>query len=53
MHADSALLIRTTAVDGTAALVTVVTASLFIFFKLHPLLVLAGAALAGAIGLVG
>ena len=51
--ASAALLIRTTTVDWTAAAVTVVAASLFIFSKLHPLLILAGAAVAGAIGLVG
>jgi chromate transporter len=51
--ASAALLIRSTTVDWTAALVTVVTAWLFIFTKLHPMLILGGAALAGAVGLVG
>jgi chromate transporter len=51
--ASAALLIQSTTVDWTAALVTVVTAWLFIFTKLHPMLILGGAALAGAIGLVG
>jgi chromate transporter len=51
--ASAALLINTTAVDWTALLVTVVTASLFIFSKLHPMLILGGAAAVGAVGLVG
>ena len=51
--ASAALLIETTAVDWTAAAVIVVTAVLFIFTKVHPMLILAGAAAAGAIGLVG
>jgi chromate transporter len=51
--ASAALLIRSTSVDWTAAAVTVVTAALFILTKLHPMLILGGAALAGAIGLVG
>jgi chromate transporter len=51
--ASAALLIETTAVDWTAAAVIVVTAALFIFTKVHPMLILAGAAAAGAIGLVG
>lgn len=51
--ASAALLIRSTSVDWPAAAVTVVTAALFIFTKLHPMLILGGAALAGAIGLVG
>jgi chromate transporter len=51
--ASAALLIRSTAVDWSAAGVTVVTAALFIFTKLHPLLILGGAAAAGAVGLVG
>jgi chromate transporter len=51
--ASAALLIQSTMVDWTAAAVTVVTAGLFLFTKLHPMLILAGAATAGAIGLVG
>jgi chromate transporter len=51
--ASAALLIESTTVDWTAAAVTVVTACLFLFTKLHPMLILAGAAVAGAIGLVG
>jgi chromate transporter len=51
--ASAALLIQSTTVDWTAALVTVVTAWLFIFTKLHPMLILGGAALAGAVGLAG
>jgi chromate transporter len=51
--ASAALLIETTSVNWTAAVVTVVTAGLFIFTKLHPMLILAAAAAAGAVGLVG
>jgi chromate transporter len=51
--ASAALLIASTTIDWTAAAVTVVTACLFIFSKLHPMLILAGAAVAGAVGLVG
>jgi hypothetical protein len=40
-------------VDWRTAFVIVVTAALFIFTKLHPLLILGAAAIAGAIGLVG
>jgi chromate transporter len=51
--ASAALLIASTTVDWTAAAVTAVTAGLFIFTKLHPMLILGAAAVAGAIGLVG
>lgn len=51
--ASAALLIQSTSVDGSTAAVTAVTAGLFIFTKLHPLLILGAAAVAGAIGLVG
>jgi chromate transporter len=51
--ASAALLIRSTTVDWTAAAVTIVTAGLFLFTKLHPMLILAAAAVAGAIGLAG
>ena len=51
--ASAALLTASTTVDWTAAAVTAVTAALFIFTRLHPLLILAGAAGAGAIGLAG
>jgi chromate transporter len=51
--ASAALLIASTTVDWTAAAVTVVTAGLFLFTKLHPMLILGAAAAAGAIGLVG
>ncbi len=51
--ASAALLIQSTTVDWTAAAVTVVAAGLFFFTKLHPMLILAGAAAAGAVGLVG
>jgi chromate transporter len=51
--ASAALLIATTSVDWTAAAVTVIAACLFVFTKLHPMLILGAAAFAGAIGLVG
>ncbi len=51
--ASAALLIRSTAVDWQAAAVVVVAAGMFIFTKLHPLLILGAAAVAGAVGLVG
>jgi len=51
--ASAALLIQTTVVDLAAAAVAVVAGALFFFTKLHPLLILGGAAAAGAIGLVG
>jgi chromate transporter len=51
--ASAALLIQSTAVDWRAALVIAVTACLFHFTKLHPMLILGCSALAGAIGLVG
>jgi chromate transporter len=51
--ASAALLIESTSVDWAAAAVTVVTAALFMFTKLHPMLILAGAAAAGALGIVG
>jgi chromate transporter len=50
--ASAGLLIRSAAVDWSAALVVVVAAPLFIFGRLNPLLILAGAAVAGAVGLV-
>ena len=51
--ASAALLIQSTSVDWMAAAITAVTACLFLFTKLHPLLILAAAACAGAIGLTG
>ena len=51
--ASAVLLIESTTVDWTAAAVTVVAAGLFIFTKLHPMLILSAAATAGAVGLVG
>ena len=51
--ASAALLIQTTVVDLSAAAVTVVAGGLFLFTRLHPLLILAGAAVCGAVGLVG
>lgn len=51
--ASAALLIVSTTVDWTAGLVTIIAAALFLRSKLHPLLILGVAALAGAVGLVG
>jgi chromate transporter len=51
--ASAALLIRTTAVDWTAAAVTVLAAGFFLFSRVHPLLVFGAAAVAGVVGLVG
>lgn len=53
ISASAALLIKSTAVDWRTALVIVVTGLLFIRTRLHPLLILGAAAVAGAIGLVG
>ncbi|MDQ2763454.1 MAG: chromate transporter [Pseudomonadota bacterium] len=50
--ASAALLIESTTVDWTAGAVTIVAAGLFIFTKVHPMLILGAAALAGASGLV-
>ncbi len=50
--ASAALLIRSTAIDWTTAAVTAIAALAFVFTKLHPMLILAAAAAAGAIGLV-
>jgi chromate transport protein ChrA len=47
------LLIQSTATDWTTAAVVVAAAVLFLFSKLHPMAILAAAALAGAAGLVG
>ena len=51
--ASAAFLIRGTTVNGAAALVTVTATALFVFTRLHPLLILGAAALAGAAGLAG
>jgi chromate transporter len=51
--ASAALLIRSTAVDWTAAVVVAVASYLFLFTKLHPMLVLAGSAAAARSGLWG
>jgi chromate transporter len=51
--ASAGLLIGSTAVDWRAAAVVVVAGALFLFSRLHPLLILAAAAAAGAAGLVG
>jgi len=51
--ASAALLIQSTTVNWTAGVVTVVTAWLFIFTKIHPMAILAASAAAGVVGLVG
>ncbi len=51
--ASAALLIVSTTVDRTAGLVTVIACGLFLRSKLHPLMILGVAAVAGAVGLVG
>jgi chromate transporter len=51
--ASAALLIQSTAVDWAAALVTGVATCLFLFTKIHPMLILAASAAAGAMGLTG
>ncbi len=51
--ASAVLLIGATAVDASAAAVVVVATLAFVFTKLHPLLILAAAAAAGAAGIVG
>jgi chromate transporter len=51
--ASAVLLIESTVADWTTAAVTVVAAALFLFTKLHPMLILGGAAVIGATGLAG
>lgn len=51
--ASAALLIRTTLIDVSTAVVFVAAALAFTRTKLHPLLILAAAAVAGALGVVG
>jgi chromate transporter len=51
--ASAALLIRATAVDWSATAVIVIAAVAFLRTKLHPMLILAAAAVSGAAGLVG
>jgi chromate transporter len=53
LMASAALLIAATGTGWSTAAVTVVAAGLFLFTRLHPLLVLAGAAGLGALGVVG
>lgn len=48
--ASAALLITTTSAEWDTAAITVASAALFLFTRLHPLLVLAGAAALGATG---
>lgn len=51
--ASAALLIVSTTVNWTAGVVTAIATALFLRTKLHPLLILGAAGLAGAVGLVG
>jgi len=51
--ASAALMTVGTTLDWRTGLVTAVCAGLLYFTKYHPLLILAGAAVLGAIGLVG
>lgn len=51
--ASAVLLVWTAAVDVAAAVVLVVACVLFLRTKLHPLLILGGAAALGAVGVVG
>ena len=51
--ASAALLIQSTTVDWTALVITMAAACLFVTTKIHPVLILASAAVAGVIGLAG
>ena len=51
--ASAALLIRSTTIDWTTGAVTIVATLLFLFTKLHPMLILLTAVTAGLIGLTG
>ncbi|MEJ0019933.1 MAG: chromate transporter [Acetobacteraceae bacterium] len=53
MMASAALLIETTSSDWGTAAVTLAATVLFLFTRLHPMLVLAAAAALGATGLLG
>ena len=50
---SAALLIKATALDWSLGLLTVAVAGLLLTTKVHPMLVLAGAAALGAVGVVG
>lgn len=50
--ASAALLIRTTSTERGTAAITALAAVLFLFTRIHPLLVLAAAAAMGASGLL-
>lgn len=50
--ASAALLIRTTTIGWGTASITVIATTLFLFTRLHPLLVLAAAAVLGALGVL-
>ncbi len=51
--ASAALMTRSTTLDWRTGLITAGTAALILFSRLHPLLVLLGAATLGAVGLAG
>ena len=53
LMASAWLLLHATAINWVTMAVVVVTASLFMFTRLHPLLILAGAAMFGALGVIG
>ena len=53
LMASAGLLIASTTVDWAAGVVTGVAAVLFLFSRLHPLLILGGAAALGVLGVVG
>ena len=46
------LLIRTTSIDPVTTAITVAAAVLFLFTRLHPLMVLAASAALGALGVL-
>ena len=50
--ASAALLIRTTSIGWGSAAITVIAAALFLFTRLHPLMVLAAATALGALGVL-
>jgi hypothetical protein len=50
--ASAALLIRTTSIGWGTAAITVIAALLFLFSRLHPLMVLAAATALGALGVL-
>ena len=53
LMASAALLLHATAIDWVTMAVIIAATGLFMFTRLHPLLVLGGAALVGALGVPG